>query len=168
MIAGAARLLALALVLLGVPFFIAGCGAAGKQASASIRASASPSATPDVDTSAWSDEGAKLASMKASAEATSNPPPSTLPSDYGTWAYETNPVDITSDGPITLTASVPASLNVTAAGDGLGYYFPPDKQFEIVVSHYDEVASSGGNTIEVYAVVSNLVQPYQGFEAWLY
>jgi hypothetical protein len=152
---------------------LTGCASGGTNTNTNVPAGASAIggsvATPFVETSEWAGEGARLRDMKMSAQADPNSEPSALPGDYGTWAYETDPIDIAGDGKVTLRAQVPASLTVTGNGNGLGYVFPPDKKFHIQIVRYDETKNADGtNEIEVFIVISDLTAPYPGFRAWLY
>lgn len=159
-----------AAAILAVPALAVGlcsCGTHGTTASVSVAPGASSTASPYVHSDAWANEGSKLADMKKAAHG-KQPEAAGLPPDYGTWAYETDPIDITQDGPVTLTATVPASLHDTRHGDGIGEVFPPDADFRIRVLSYDEIQQGSQNQLRVFAVVSDFRSAYFGFRAWLY
>lgn len=139
--------------------------AVAQRPSQAAMSSNSGSSAPFVQSSEWANEGSRIIQGK-----TANAPPSAArPIDYGPWAYQTDPLNITGNGPVTLTAKVPGSLHVAAIGAGLGYVFPPDKQFQILVTRYDEIPNADGTAeIQVYAVISHFAAPYEGFRAWLY
>jgi hypothetical protein len=114
----------------------------------------------------WQAEGQRLRATKNSQAAS--------PSGYavlnsGDYAYESGPIDITGDGPYTLSFSpVDATFNPSQVPFAIAFEIPPDAGFRVALGPASVSNVNGVLTASVPITVRNFTRPYSQFTMWIY
>jgi len=150
---------------------VAACGSSKAVHTTSAPAAAQGTATTNGGQSPqWAGEGRRLVAAKQAQRNNPNRPVGIQPSNDNDFAYQSEPVDINTNGDYTLTfGPVDDSYDPPTYPRAIGWENPPDVHFHVAFASSPSIVTINGKRFLQHTIrVSNLTSPYPQFTEWAY